>query len=161
MSRRLCLPLALLLLAAGPVPQDPGETVIVTRKTTKLRSAKRVFAQPVAELVEGDKLVCEQREGAWLQAKHGDLTGWLHATDVSARADVRLSGEGVRETYSAAEAGAARKGFNPQVERSYKQQNPDLAAAFALVDRIQAARASEAEVQAFAEQGGLRVEGGR
>ncbi|MCC6673047.1 MAG: hypothetical protein IT458_18425 [Planctomycetes bacterium] len=156
----LFLPL-LLCLAAGSIPQSKGDTLTVTRKETKLRSAKRLFAPPVADLREGDRLVLQAKEGAWLSVKHKETAGWLHATDVSANKEVRLSGEGVRESYSASEAAAARKGFNPQVEREYRKDNPDLENAFRLVDGLERRRASEAEVQAFLKQGGLWKEDAR
>ena len=151
----------LLFVAAGTIPQGQGDTLIVTRKETKLRSQKRVFAPPVADLHEGDKLVCEGKDGAWLQAKLGSAEGFVHESDVTANKEVRLSGEGVRENYSASEAAAARKGFNPQVEREYRINNPNLAAGFAAVDHIATFRVSEAEMKAFLQDGGLWHEGGR
>ena len=156
MNKALALALpALLLVAAAPIPQDPGDTLTVILKETRLRAGKRVFSPAVAELHEGDKVGFVSKQGAWLNVKYAALAGWLHETDVTARTDVRLSGEGVRENYSAAEAGAARKGFNPQVEREYRATNPELAAAFAILDRIQARATSEAEVKEFLQAGGL------
>ncbi|MCA8964973.1 MAG: hypothetical protein KDC48_08795, partial [Planctomycetes bacterium] len=61
--------------------------------------------------------------------------------------------------YSASETSAARKGFNPQVERQYRTSNPNLEAAFKLVDRLQARATPEAEVRAFLQAGGLLKEG--
>jgi hypothetical protein len=151
----------LLFVAAGTIPQGQGDALTVTRKEGKLRAQKRVFAPAVADLHEGDKLVCEQKDGAWLLAKFRDVEGWVHESDVTANKEVRLSGEGVRESYSASEAAAARKGFNPQVEREYKLSNPQLAAAFARVDQIAGYRVSEAETKAFLQQGGLWHEDGR
>lgn len=150
-------PLALLalgaLLAAGA--SAPDDTVTVTRKTTKLREAKRLFAPAVAELHEGDKLVLEKKEGAWLAVQFKDVKGWLHETEVSAKPDVHLSGEGVRETYTSSETSAARKGFNPEVERSYRGKNPSLEAAFRLVDRLQARAVGDDDLRAFLAAGGL------
>jgi hypothetical protein len=159
-SSLLALPL-LLCVGAGTVPQGQGDTLTVTRKETKLRSQKRLFAPPVADLHEGDKVACERKDGAWLQVKLKDTLGWVHESDVTANKEVRLSGEGVRESYSASEAAAARKGFNPQVEREYRTSNPGLAAAFALVDRIVARHVSEQELRAFLQDGGLWREDGR
>ncbi|MCB9886448.1 MAG: hypothetical protein H6838_13210 [Planctomycetes bacterium] len=150
---------ALLCLAAANVPQDAGTTLTVTRKTTKLRAQHKMFAPTVVELHEGDKVTFAQRDGAWLSVAAGERKGWLHETDVSGNPDVRLSGEGVRETYSASETSAARKGFNPQVERQYRTSNPNLEAAFKLVDRLQARATPEAEVRAFLQAGGLLKEG--
>ena len=151
--------LVILSLLAADSPQDPGATLTVTRKTTKLRAQKKLFAPAVAELHEGDKLVFDQREGAWLAVKFDKLSGWLHETDVSKNPDVRLSGEGVRETYSASETSAARKGFNPQVEKNYRGKNPNLDAAFQLVDKLQARATPEAEVRTFLLEGNLLQEG--
>ena len=154
---------ALVLLAAvglgAAAPQEPGSTLTVTRKATKLRSQKRLFAPAVAELVEGDELVLDRKEGAWLAAHRETQSGWLHESDVSSNPDVRLSGEGVRESYSTSETSAARKGFNPQVERTYRQSNPDLEAAFQLVDRLQAREVGEDALRAFLVDGGLWKEG--
>jgi len=156
--------LALVLLAfvgllASGTPQEPGATLTVTRKTTKLREQKRLFAPAVAELHEGDKLALERKEGAWLAVISAKLHGWLHETDVSSKPEVRLSGEGVRENYSASETAAARKGFNPEVEKEYRTRKPELEAAFRLVDRLQAREVGEDELRAFLIAGGLLREG--
>jgi hypothetical protein len=145
------------MLAAGA--QDQGATLTVTRKTTKLREQKRLFAPAVAELKEGDKLALERKEGAWLAVTFAKLHGWLHESDVSTKPEVRLSGEGVRENYTASETAAARKGFNPEVEQAYRSQKPELEAAFRLVDRLQAREVSEDVLRAFLVAGGLLKEG--
>lgn len=150
---------AVLALLAADVPQDPGDILTVTRKTTKLRSQKRSFAPAVADLKEGDKLSFQGKEGAWLAVKFGDVAGWLHATDVSTNQDVRLSGQGVRETYSTSETAAAKKGFNPQVEKAYRQDHPNLEKAFQLVDQVQARSVPEPELRAFLVAGRLLQEG--
>lgn len=151
-------PLLLLpLLAMGAQQRDA--TLTVTRKTTKLREQKRLFAPAVAELHEGDKLALEKQEGAWLAVSFAQLRGWLHETDVSSKPEVRLSGEGVRESYSASETAAARKGFNPDVERAYRADKPQLESAFKLVDRLQAREVSDEVLRAFLVAGGLLKEG--
>lgn len=149
--------------------QAKGDTVTVTRKTTKLRNAKRSFAPAVADLAEGDQLLVEAKEGAWLQVTKPapaastapGLRGYVHAGDVTAKKEVVLSGQGVRETYSSSETAAARKGFNPSVEKEYRAENPQLEAAFAAVDRIQAREVSDVEVQEFLLEGGLVGEGAK
>ena len=146
---------ALLCLLSASVPQNPGDPLIVTRKTTKLRAQKRAFAPAVADLKEGDQLEFVGKDGAWLSAKFAKVTGFLHESDVSRNKDVRLSGQGVRETYSTSETAAARKGFNPEVERSYRAGHPDLEKAFRLVDQLQAREVPEAEVRTFLVEGGL------
>jgi|SRR5688572_17182167 len=154
-----------LCLAAGFAPQSKGDTLTVTKKTTKLRTQKKLFAPGVADLTEGDRVVLVAKEGAWLSVTWPgggkSVTGWLHESDVSARKDVRLSGQGVREKYSVSEAEAARKGFNPQVEKAYRERNPNLDAAYRLVDQIQARTVPEAEIERFLREGRLLAEEGR
>lgn len=150
---------AVLGLLAADVPQDPGDVLTVTRKATKLRAQKRSFAPGVADLREGDKLVSDGKQGAWFAAKLGDRAGFVHESDVSANPDVRLSGQGVRESYSTSETAAARKGFNPQVERQYRQDNPSLERAYAAIDRLEARTLDEAALRAFLAEGGLLREG--
>lgn len=139
--------------------QGKGDTLTVTRKAAKLRNAKRTFAPAVADLFEGDKLVIEVEEGAWFSATYaadsGPVKGFVHKGDVSTKKEVRLSEEGVRENYSSSEAAAARKGFNPQVEREYRTNNPSLEAAFRAVDTIQARVVTEPEVFGFLVEGAL------
>ena len=151
--------LVLLALLASSAQQNPDATLTVTRKTTKLREQKRLFAPAVAELKEGDRLVLEKKDGAWLAVSFAKLHGWLHETDVSSNPEVRLSGEGVRESYSASETSAARKGFNPDVEKAYRAKKPGLEAAFRLVDRLQARTVGDDELRAFLVAGGLLKEG--
>jgi hypothetical protein len=156
MKHALGLVVIVALLATAA--QEPNDTLTVTRKTTKLREAKRLFAPAIAELHEGDKLVLEKREGAWLAVQFQALKGWLHESEVSAKPDVHLSGEGVRETYTSSETSAARKGFNPQVEKSYRTKKPALEVAFRLVDRLQARALTDDDVRAFLDAGGLLEE---
>lgn len=153
-------------LAAGSIPQGEGDPLTVTKRETKLRTQKKLFAPGVANLKEGDRVRLVQREGAWTRVAWtppaGDtVTGWLHESDVSSKKDVRLSGQGIREKYSVSEAEAARKGFNPQVEKEYRDRNPSLDAAYALVDQIQATTVPEADIERFLREGRLLQEGGR
>lgn len=157
-TRVLGVTAALLMLTAS-VPQDPGDLLTVTRKTTKLRSQKRSFAPAVADLAEGDKVAFQKKDGAWLAVKFGAIEGYVHESDVTTKSDVRLSGQGVRETYSTSETAAAKKGFNPQVEKQYRNDNPNLEKAFQLVDQVQARSVPEPELRKFLVDGRLLKEG--
>lgn len=150
---------AYLCVAAGLAPQNQGDTLTVTKKATKLRAQKKLFAPGVADLKEGDRVTLSSKDGAWLSVTWAGggqaVTGWLHESDVSAKKDVRLSGQGVREKYTVSEAEAARKGFNPQVEKAYRDNNPDLEAAYRLVDQIQNPTIAEDEIERFLREGRL------
>src|SRR5262245_34242214 len=121
--RRAALCAGLVLcLAAGHVPQAQGTELIVTKKATKLRTQKRALSRAVCDLVECDKVTLQQTDGVWYAVTFKDQSGFVHSSDVTDNKDVRLSGQGVREVYTASEQAAARKGFNPQVEHEYRGQ---------------------------------------
>ena len=145
--------LVALALSAGHEAQ--GTPLIVTKKTTKLRTQKRLFAPAVCDLTEGDRVTLNGSEGAWRNVTFGTKNGWIHESDVTAKTDVRLSGQGVRENYTASEQAAARKGFNPDVEREYRNQHPNLGPAFQKVDEIQARQVDEQEIERFLLEGRL------
>lgn len=159
--RKVFLASLVLCLAAGNVPQGQGSTLIVTKKETKLRTQKRALSTPVCDLKEGDKLTLKEKDGVWFAVGFQEKSGYVHSSDVTDKKDVRLSGQGVRENYSASEQAAARKGFNPQVEKEYRGQNPNLEPAFKTVDAIQAKKVSDAELERFLKEGGLLKEGGK
>lgn len=166
LPRASLLACAALCLAAGNIPQSQGDKLTVTKKETKLRTQKKLLAPSAANLVEGDRVVMVSKEGPWVKATYtpagkSAVTGWVHESDVTAKSDVRLSGQGIREKYSVSEAEAARKGFNPQVEKAYRDNNPNLEAVFALVDKLEKAPVSEAEVEQFLREGRLLKEGGQ
>ena len=150
-----------LCLAAGHVPQDRGAALTVTKKETKLRTQKRALAPAVCGLVEGDQVKLRDKDGVWFSVEFKDKVGFIHSSDVTDKKDVRLSGVGVREVYTATEQSAARKGFNPQVEREYRDQNPNLEPAFRSVDEIQKKALPEAEIVEFLRAGRLGAEAGR
>jgi hypothetical protein len=158
--RAVAVALAIALSASAVGPQD-GTILTVTKKATRMRTAKRLYASPVADLKEGDKLELLLREAPWCQVSFQGKSGWVHETDVSEKSDVRLSGQGVRENYSAAETAAAKKGFNAEIEKSYEDQNPNLKPAFDKVDLVQARAVAEAELVSFLRAGGLIEEEGR
>lgn len=159
-TRALSIALAIAFSASALGPQD-GETLTVTKKTTRVRSAKRLYASPVAEVKEGDRLTLIERESPWCRVNYQGAVGWIHETDVSARADVRLSGQGVRENYTAAETAAAKKGFNKEIEKNYENEHPNLKPAFDQVDRVEARGVPEVELVSFLRAGGLLPEEGR
>lgn len=159
-SRALSIALAVALSASALGPQD-GETLTVTKKSTRMRNAKRLYGPAVAELKEGDRLILIERDAPWCRVRFQGAEGWIHETDVSPKTDVRLSGQGVRENYTVAETAAAKKGFNKEVEKTYQDEHPDLKPAFQKVDRVEARAVPENVLVSFLRAGGLLNEEGR
>jgi len=68
-------------------------------------------------------------------------------------------GRGTKEAASSSELQLAGKGFNPEVEKEFKNRNKEIS--FRWVDKMEQIRISEAEKQKFAKEGGLTLNGGR
>jgi hypothetical protein len=132
-------------------------TVQVITKKNSLRGDCTFFSRVAASVKEGDALEVVSREGDWLWVKFGGRKGCIHKSAVEER-KVSLGGLlGVFAPGGATEdeVTLAGKGFNPQVEGSYKRKNPELR--FSLVDRVEGYGVSDAMLKGFITKGGLRA----
>lgn len=145
------LALAVLLVA---------ETVVVKVQTTSLRKEPKFYSAAVAALKAGDSLTKLASQNGWVQVKTSSgVVGWIHSSAVETKKFNLASVGGTRKTQaSASEVALAGKGFNKQVEDSYKANHRD--ANFAAVDRMLKLSVSPAEVEAFIKKGKLAGSGG-
>lgn len=145
------LALAVLLIA---------ETVVVKVQTTSLRKDPKFYAAAIAALKAGDSLEKLSSQGAWVQVKTSSgVVGWVHSSAVETKKFNLMSVGGTMKTQASAnEVALAGKGFNKQVEDSYKTKHTD--ADFAAVDRMLKLIVSPAEVEAFIKKGKLVGSGG-
>lgn len=94
-------------------------------------------------------------EGDWYKVKCGPSIGYIHRSAVEKRvvavpASYSRKGSSVSES----EAALAGKGFNPQVEATYKKQHPEMK--FGLVDSVERYPVPERDIAQFIVAGGLR-----
>jgi uncharacterized protein YgiM (DUF1202 family) len=137
-----------------------AETVVVKVQTTSLRKEPKFYSAPVASLKAGDSLTKLAEQNGWVQAKTSSgVVGWVHSSAVESKKFNLASVGGTRKTQaSASEVALAGKGFNKQVEDSYKAKHTN--ANFAAVDRMLMLTVSPAEVEAFIKKGKLAGAGG-
>lgn len=132
-----------------------ADTYIVKVKTTTLRSEPKFYASTVLPLKAGDGLEKVAAQGDWIQVKTASGTiGWIHTSALEPKKfNLLASNKGMKTGATADEVALASKGFNKQVEDSYRSRNKSLN--FALVDRmVQIAIPSAAET-AFLKDGKL------
>lgn len=146
--------LVLVLLASA------ADTVVVKVQSSAIRQAPQFFAPVVAAVKAGDKLAKLAEANGWLQVRSAvGASGWIHAGAVAAsRLTLASSGSAMKTQASASEVALAGKGFNKQIEDSYRAKNPSLA--FAAVDRLLQVKASPAQLQDFLKRGLLPPYGG-
>jgi len=137
-----------------------AETLVVKIQTTAIRPNPQFFAPAVAVLKAGDRLTKVSEANGWIQVKTSTgLVGWIHSSAVEvSRLNLMASNDPLKTQAKASEVALAGKGFNKQVEDSYKSKHAELN--FALVDRMVQAKAALAAIEAFLRQGRLGDFGG-
>lgn len=137
-----------------------AETFIVKVRSSALRSGPQFFASTVIALKAGDGLLLVSRQADWIQAKSSSgQTGWIHQSAVEPKKiDILAWGQGTKTQATASEVAMAAKGFNKQVEDSYKAKNKNIS--FVWVDKMAQIAVTRADLQAFLKQGKLAASGG-
>jgi len=132
-----------------------AETFIVKIQTTNLRKEPKFYAQTLAILKAGEKVEKLSIQEGWLQVKNSKgLVGWIHSSSAEPKKFSLLAlDKSLKTKASASEVALAGKGFNKQVEESYRARNPGIS--FAQVDRMLKIRISPLKIRAFLKQGKL------
>lgn len=151
MKKAIFLSLIIVFTAAAAL----ADTVTVITKENAIREYAKFFAPVKATVRYNDRLEALSMEGDWYKVKCGQSIGYIHRTAVEKRTvatPAAYSRKGSSVTQS--EAALAGKGFNPQVEASYKRQHPEMR--YNLVDSIERYPVPERDVAQFIVAGGLR-----
>jgi hypothetical protein len=130
-----------------------GGTLYAAAKTVPLKSSTWFFAGTKGTLNYGDRVTVLQVNGKWVEVRsvaNPSLTGWTQSANMSAKQIV----SGNTSTATAQELALAGKGFNQEVENTYKTKGN---LNYADVDKTEAITVSEAELQRFLEEGRLSM----
>jgi len=150
--RKLFILAVLFLLAAGSLfaQISKGGTAWISSKSADLKSSTGFFADTKGNLAMGEQVTVLQVNGNWAEVKsasNASLSGWTAVSNLSSRRIVS-TGTGA----SASEIALAGKGFNQEVENSYKAEG-DLD--YADVDKTEAIKVSKDELYKFVTEGHL------
>jgi hypothetical protein len=153
--KRLAYAIGFLTLV-GTAGAVHGETVRVVTRENAIRSDCRFLAPVRAKVRYDDPLTVAKKEGDWYRVTAKGVSGCIHKSAVAEKSYAYNGGSGQgRGGTSADEVALAGKGFNPEVESSYRSQNPQLD--FAAVDAIQRYQVTEEDLKRFIEKGGLNL----
>jgi len=128
---------------------------VITKENFIREDAK--FYSPVKLKVQfEDDVEILSESGDWLKVRFGGVEGFIHKNAVRQQTPLRpvLLGSEIDPAESDDEVSLASKGFNPQVEASYRERNPDLN--FDGVDHVEGYGVKNDTIYKFAEEGGLR-----
>ena len=143
----LAASIAVLAIAAADV-------LIVKIQATQLRRNPQFFAPGVLALKAGDKLEKVSEASGWIQVKTPTgLVGWVHSSAVGTSKFALASGANMQTQASASEVALAAKGFNKQVEDSYRAKHSE--ANFTAVDAMFLVKVSLTQIEDFLKKGRL------
>lgn len=137
-----------------------AETLVVKVQSTSLRSSPKFYASAIQALRAGDKVEKISTQDGWIQVKTASgAVGWVHSSALLVpKFNLVASRQGLQTQASSGEIALAGKGFNKQVEESYRAKHKGLS--FAWVDRMLQIRISAAQVEEFLKKGRLGAKGG-
>ncbi|MCL2043566.1 MAG: hypothetical protein FWG89_05445 [Treponema sp.] len=145
--------LCVCITAILPAQARAGGTMWVAVKTLDLKSSTGFFASTRARLDYGAQVTVLQINGAWAEirsAANAANSGWVKTASLSARRVV----PGDSASATASEVALAGKGFNQEIENSYRASgnlNYDA------VDRLEEMQVSPDVLRIFLEEGRLRM----
>ena len=153
----LTLTISLLILIVSLLV---AETLTVKVQSTSLRNTPKFYAPTVQSVNAGEKLEKISAQGGWIQVRtSGGVVGWVHSSAVDVpKFDLLASNKGLKTQASASEVALAGKGFNKQVEDSFRAKHKDVS--FVWVDRLLQIRIAAAQVEEFMKKGKLGEFGG-
>jgi len=144
-----CLVLFITGFAAAQV--RAGGTMYVSVKEIALKSGTGFFASTKGTIKYGDTVTIVRVDGRFVEVRSAsNITGWTATANLSARQVVA----GTSSTATAKEVALAGKGFNAEVESSYRE-NQNLN--YADVDRVESISVDEAALRRFLEEGRLSM----
>jgi hypothetical protein len=132
-----------------------AKTFIVKTQTTHLRKDPKFYAQTLAVLKTGESVEQIGTQNGWIQVKTSTgLVGWIHTSSVAEK-KFGLSGlaQPLKSETSASEVALAAKGFNKQVEKSYRASHPSVS--FAWVDKMLKIKIPPSQMKIFLQKGKL------
>jgi len=145
--------LVLFITAPASAQVSSGGTMYVATKTVALKSSTGFFAKTNCTLNYGDRVTVMQVSGKYVEVRsysNPSFRGWTASANLSVKQII----SGNAASASAKEVALAGKGFNQEVENSYKKKGN---LNYADVDRIEALSVKENELKRFLEEGRLSM----
>jgi len=150
-----------------------ADEMSVQVKSTQVRDKDSYLGKPLYTLRYGDRVAVLQKGAAWFKvqpvnpaavkvapgaAPPADVAGYMNKSALTSKRVVLKADQSAQTEASSDHVVLAGKGFNDDVEKSYKGEHPNLAKAYASLDEIETDASyspTVEEVNAFKAAGGL------
>ncbi|WP_321492016.1 SH3 domain-containing protein [uncultured Desulfobacter sp.] len=127
-------------------------------KSADIRSAPSFLSQRRFRVAYTNKVTLLETRGSWANVSYHGNAGWVHQSAISTRViTLDPNAATARAQVSDDEISLAGKGFNKEVENTYRDTHGD--AGFSDVDKAEAIRLDPASLAKFMKAGGLTPQG--
>ncbi len=156
--------LALLAILCLPVYVHAQKTLSVQVKEGEIRATPSFLGKIVTKAAYGDRVNLMEDRGPWKKVsfRSGKVQGWMHSSALTTKRIALQAGQAdVRTGATQDELALAGKGFNEQVEASFRKQNKNLD--YTWINRMETFRVSPELMRSFLATGAIvpPPEGGR
>jgi len=159
--RKILVPIMLFLLGAGLAGAETPARLNVQVQNGQIRATPSYLGAVVLAAPYGTSVAVVSQQGDWIRVRTDQgQEGWMHQSALTTKRIAMSAGGATAQTgASSEELALAGKGFNSDVEKQFKSQNPNLN--FAAVVRMLQIKVPPAEMRTFLQAGAVRpVEGG-
>ncbi|MCJ7582030.1 MAG: SH3 domain-containing protein, partial [Candidatus Aminicenantes bacterium] len=128
---------------------------VVKIQSTNIRKEPKFYAGSLSTIKAGDSVELIETQNDWIKVRTtAGVIGWIHSSAVEQQ-KFKLSSldKSLKTQASASEVALAGKGFNKQVEESYRQKNQEIS--FVYVEKMLAIRIPSAVIEDFLKTGRL------
>ena len=132
-----------------------ADTFVVKIQSTNIRKEPKFYAGSLSTIKAGDSVELITTQNDWLKVRTAaGVIGWIHSSAVEQK-KFKLSSldKSLKTQASASEVALAGKGFNKQVEESYRKKNQGIS--FAQVERMLSMQILPEIIEGFLKTGGL------
>ena len=147
---------AVLILLFLTVPAMAQKQMSVQVRGSQLRATPSFLGKTLASVNYGERVDVLEERGDWMRIalRGGKQKGWIHRSALTTKRIVLKAGQaGVRTGATQDELALAGKGFNEQVEKSFRSKNQNLD--YAWVNKMETFTVSAEQMRHFVAQGQL------
>jgi hypothetical protein len=137
------------------MPANAQETLSVQVKEGELRATPSFLGQIVTRVAYGDRVSVIEDRGTWKKVSvRSGKQGWMHTSALTTKRIALKAGQtNVQTGATQNELALAGKGFNEQVEASYRKENRNLD--YTWINRMETFKVSPDQMRSFLAQGNV------
>ena len=121
----------------------------------QVRATPSFLGAVIAKLPYGSSVEAQPEQNGWMQVQTATgQQGWMSASSLTTKKIAMTAGGAGASGASSDELALAGKGFNSDVEKEFKKENPNIS--FAAVDKMSKIKITPHEMQKFLAEGSVK-----